>query len=77
MIIINKDAKPRDTVYYISCCAFGALKRHGSVDLKRLYEIVKNSYDLIDLNYTSFQLSVNFLFLVNKIELDREKIRCI
>jgi len=70
IMIISKDSKPRDTVYYISACVLELLvKKDYGVDT--LFDQVKNIYNS-ELEYSTFLSALNFLFLIGKIDLNEE-----
>lgn len=69
-MIIDRDSNPQDTVYYISACILEiiTLKKHNVGDL---YEILKGRYN-DSLDYALYLLSLDFLFLINKITISEE-----
>lgn len=75
-LIIERDSKSKDTIYYLSGCILSILKKdHFSVEAL-FEEIHKEFNDSID--FTKFLLSLDFLYLLNKIEVsERGLIRCI
>ncbi|WP_376698823.1 ABC-three component system middle component 6 [Listeria immobilis] len=74
-MLINKDAKPKDTVLYISACVLDiASKRCLKVD--NLYQKVKEIYN-IDIDYPTFLLALYFLFLLEKVNFNQEELLCV
>ncbi|MBM7572950.1 hypothetical protein JOC48_003482 [Aquibacillus albus] len=70
MMIIDRDSNPKDTIYYISACILGVIssKKHNVEDL---YETLKEQYN-DSLDYTIYLLSLDFLFLIDKITINEE-----
>lgn len=70
MIIIDRDSNPKDTVYYISACILEVLysKKYNVEDL---YETLKERYN-DSLEYTIYLLSLDFLFLIDKVSISEE-----
>lgn len=70
MMIIDRDSNPKDTVYYISACILEVIpsKKHNVEDL---YETIKEQYN-DSLDYTIYLLSLDFLFLIDKISISEE-----
>lgn len=66
-ILINLDAKPSDSIYYISACILEELGNTGNVG--KLFDVIQSTYNTT-LMYHDYLLSLNFLFLLNKIEID-------
>lgn len=71
-MIINRDAKPKETIYYTSACILKILNEHKR-DVETLFTTTKKEIG-IEVNYTTFLLSLNFLFLINKIDFDKEEL---
>nr|WP_157822567.1 ABC-three component system middle component 6 [Staphylococcus shinii] len=69
-MIIDKDSNPKDTIYYISACALKIICLN-KYDLESLFELLKSKYNEL-LDYTTYLLSLNFLFLLNKIKINHE-----
>lgn len=69
-MIIDRDSKPKDTVYYISACILETIssKKHN---VEVLYETLKERYN-DSLEYTIYLLSLDFLFLIEKISISEE-----
>ncbi|GLF86380.1 ABC-three component system middle component 6 [Bacillus safensis] len=69
-MIIDRDSNPKDTVYYISACILEiiSLNKHNVEDL---YETLKKRYN-DSLEYTIYLLSLDFLFLIDKISISKE-----
>lgn len=75
MLLINKDAKPKDTVLYISACVLNiAGKQCFKVDT--LYQKVKEIYNT-DIDYPTFLLALDFLFLLGKVNFNQEELLCV
>ncbi len=74
--IIDKDAKPQDTVYYVSACVLDILKRKQYDSIEDLRTDTEKKFD-IEIKYSTFGSALNFLFLIDKIKINNEKIECI
>ncbi|MDD2518711.1 MAG: hypothetical protein PHG18_02355 [Bacilli bacterium] len=68
MMIVNRNAKPRETIYYVSACVLKEIKvEHKIGNIELLYEKTKSKYKL-NIKYNTFIHSLDFLFLINKID---------
>lgn len=72
-MLIDKDAKPADNIYYIACCIIEELKEINKVFLDKGYSIVKEKYNPA-LKYTDYILALNFLYLIEKINLKEGRV---
>lgn len=70
MIIIDRDSNPKDTVYYISSCILEVISSK-KYNVEDLYETLKERYN-DSLDYTIYLLSLDFLFLIDKISISEE-----
>lgn len=70
-MIIDKDSKPQDTVYYVAACAAYVLTENKE-NVETLYRKVKEKYNQ-HLDYDIFLLSLNFLFLIKKIKFNNKE----
>lgn len=64
-MLIDKDTNPKDTIFYISVVLLENLKERGRVRVNSVNQIFRD----IAPNQPSYklQLSLNFLFLIDKI----------
>ena len=69
-MIIDRDSKPRDTVYYTAACIMEVISSNN-YSVEDLYETLKVQYNE-SLDYSIYLLSLNFLFLIEKILISRE-----
>lgn len=76
MQIIDKDAKPQDTVYYVSACVLDLLKHKRYDSVEDLRTDTEERFD-IEIRYSTFDSALSFLFLIDKIKINNEKIECI
>lgn len=75
-MIINKDVKPSQTIFYLAAILNKILK-NNPLNTTDLYDVlhVELGYQT---DYQLFMLSINFLFLINKINIDgKGVINCI
>ncbi len=63
-ILINLDAKPNDSIYFIAGCIIEESNDFFQADL--VFKIVRNKYNK-SLTYSDYMLALNFLFLLDKI----------
>lgn len=74
-MIIDRDSKPEDTVYYTAACIL-EIGSSDEYNIEVLYEILKALYNE-SLEYNIYLLSLDFLFLINKISINNEGgLRC-
>lgn len=69
-MIIDKDSSPKDTIYYTSACILEIIA-YKEYNVDDLYETLKGRYN-DSLEYTIYLLSLDFLFLINKITISKE-----
>lgn len=72
MLLINKNVKPNKTIYYIATIVYKYLN-NSSLSVKQLYENIQNSNKSID--YKSYIYALNFLYLIEKIRIERNVIK--
>lgn len=69
-MIINKDVKPNETIFYLSAILNKILK-NNPLNTTNLYsELCKDVQFTVD--YQVFILSINFLFLIKKIMINEK-----
>ncbi|HFK1752607.1 MAG: hypothetical protein M3Z48_00875 [Lactobacillus sp.] len=73
-MLINKDGKPVDSIYFIACCILEELRKKEVISIEELYLEIVDKYNK-KLKYMDYSLSLNFLFLIDKIELYKGEIR--
>lgn len=70
MLLLDKTVEPHNTVFYLSILAY-ELIRNGVFDPVQLYNKVQ--YEIKEkLNYDFFILALDFLFLLNKININKK-----
>lgn len=69
-MIIDRDSNPKDTVYYTAACIIEVVSSND-YSVEGLYETLKEQYN-DSLDYSIFLLSLNFLFLIDKISISKE-----
>lgn len=71
MLLINKNVKPTQTIYYLSVLVYKQLKSN-KYHIRELYdEIIKKNNEI---RYQDFLYALNFLFLVDKIKIEGDVI---
>lgn len=75
-MIIDRDSRPKDTIYYISGCILSILQTEET-EVDSLFELTREQYNNL-LDYYIFLLALNFLYLTEKIEIsEKGMLRCI
>lgn len=75
-LIIERDLKPKDTIYYLSGFILSILKE-GNLNIDDLLEEIHKEYNE-SIDFTKLLLSLDVLYLLNKVEVSqRGVIRCI
>lgn len=75
-MIIDRDSRPKDTIYYISGCIMSVLQTKET-EVDSLFELTRDQYNEL-LDYYIFLLALNFLYLTEKIEISEGgMLRCI
>ncbi|WP_222845228.1 ABC-three component system middle component 6 [Lactiplantibacillus plantarum] len=74
MLLVNKATRPENTIYHIAALINDVINNScEGIDFSSLYKVIINKfYDKQQLNSTSYMLALDFLFLVNKINIDKE-----
>lgn len=73
MILPNKYVRPTESLIYISKFILESLQKK-ELSFDELYDEVKRLYPKC-LNFDSFVLSINFLYIIGRIEESNETIR--
>ncbi|UYT10394.1 ABC-three component system middle component 6 [Lactococcus garvieae] len=69
-MIIDRDSRPVDTVYYTSAYILNLVSKK-SYQVEKLYEELKRNCNS-ELDYTIFILALDFLFLLEKVDFSLE-----
>lgn len=71
MLLINKNVRPTQTIYYLSVLVYKQLKSN-QYHIRELYnEMLKMNNEI---KYYDFLYALNFLFLIDKIKIERDVI---
>ncbi|MDR2833281.1 MAG: hypothetical protein LBV67_06175 [Streptococcaceae bacterium] len=72
MLLLDLNNEPTNTVYYLAAITHGFLLVNDGLDYSELYK--KMSEDIFDhdVNFEHFSLGLNFLFLLDKINVDKK-----
>lgn len=73
MIMPTKIVKPVDSLFSISAYIISVLQELKSIDIDKLYEKINKKY-YKKITFEQLLLSLNFLFIVDKVELKNETI---
>lgn len=72
MLLINKSTTPENTIYHIAAVSQEILIKKGELTYSNLYNSLTEEYYKRKINFSSFMLSLDFLFLLNKINVDKK-----
>lgn len=72
MILLDRNNKPENTVYYLAALSYGFISKNKGLDYSELYEKLSEKNNHKDINFEFFSLALNFLFLVDKISVDEK-----
>lgn len=71
MILLDKNNKPQNTVYYLAAISYGYLKQNGNIGLTALYKALSSKKINSKINFNFFILGIDFLFMLDKINIDK------
>ena len=69
----TKIVKPVDSIFSISAYVIKILQESTSIDIDSLYEKINSTY-YKKITFEQLLLSLNFLFIINKVDLKNETI---
>ncbi|HFK1513853.1 ABC-three component system middle component 6 [Bacillus paranthracis] len=72
-MLINKDARPADNIYYIACCIIEKIKALNEIYVDEGYYMIKQEYNEF-LKYNDYLLALNFLYLIEKITFEEGRL---
>lgn len=75
-MIVDKDANPEETIYYIACCVLEIIKRKDYIDLDQLHRDISTNFN-INLAYNNFISALDFLYLIEKLKIKNDRITCL
>lgn len=75
-MLIDRDSKPEDTVLYVAGCALDILRHNQYNDIEELRLQIQKKFR-IETPYKTLVASLNFLYLVDKVEIKNKKLTCI
>lgn len=70
MILLDKNNKPQNTVYYLAAISYGYLQQNGNTGLIDLYRTLSSKRINTKIDFNFFTLGIDFLFLLDKISID-------
>ena len=77
MLLINDLKKPQDTIIYCAACILFIFKKEDrNMEIDILFDVIKLEYNK-NIAYTDFILALNFLYLLEKIDLDSKEKICL
>lgn len=72
MLLLNENIKPNKTIYYLSSLIYKKIIKNNYT-VRELYNAML--IDLNDLDYDHYIYALNFLFLLEKIKLEKDVIK--
>lgn len=72
LFLLDRNADPKNTVYYISSCVLRALKEADGLDISDLSARISAELKLNIRKQTFIMLALDFLFVLGKIDCDSE-----
>lgn len=72
MLLLDRNNEPTHTVYYLSAIAYKLLSDHPGMNVSSLHRIIENEIISSELNFEFLVLALDFLFLLDKIEIDEK-----
>lgn len=70
MILLDRNNKPQNTVYYLAAISYGYLQQNGNTGLNDLYRALSSKSINAKIDFNFFALGIDFLFLLDKINID-------
>lgn len=67
-MLIDKDSKPEDTIFYLSAQILLRLKEIGKINLGQIETLYKEVNEKQP--YFKFNLAINFLYLIDKVKIE-------
>lgn len=72
MLLVNKATQPDNTVYFIAAVLNGILIKNGGLDYAQLYKLALNRMNKSKIEMSTYTLALDFLFLLDKINIDKD-----
>ncbi len=73
MLLLDRDSAPADTIYYISAVCYRLICDANQIAPIDLFATLKGSRkEYRELGYDFFILALDFLFVLNRVEIDDE-----
>lgn len=73
MLLLDRNSAPARTIYYLSAVCYQAIRNAGSIESVDLFDEIKSLRgEYHNLGYDFFVLSLDFLFMLDRISLDDE-----
>ncbi|WP_418904457.1 ABC-three component system middle component 6 [Corynebacterium pseudogenitalium] len=70
MIILDRNARPKNTVFYKATELLRAITKHGAIDSLDLFKATKNEHQSLHIQYHTYLFALDFLYLNSLIYLD-------
>lgn len=72
MLLLDRNNEPTSTVYYLAASAFSYVQEYDAIDATTLYQSICSEAVGRDVNYDFFLMSLDFLFLMGRVEVDEK-----
>lgn len=72
MLLLDRNNEPTSTVYYLAASSFSYVEKYDAIDATTLYQNICSEVVGRDVNYDFFLMSLDFLFLMGRIEVDKK-----
>lgn len=72
MLLLDVNNDPENTIYYLSAAIYEFMKNNDGMDYNELYSEIANNVLARKINFEFFSLALDFLFLLNKIDVDNK-----
>lgn len=70
MLLLDVNNDPENTIYYLSAVIYEFMKNSDGLDYNELYSEIANKILFKNINFEFFSLALDFLFLLDKIDVD-------
>lgn len=71
MILLDRNNKPTNTVYYLAAVIYGLLLHNENMDYIKLYNRTQLEINNDPIELSFFSLALDFLFLSNMLNIDK------
>lgn len=72
MLLLDRNNEPTNTVYYLAAVSYARLEEIKQSTASSLYSYLSTNIIKFNVNYEFFIMALDFLFLLDKIDADKE-----